>query len=140
YGCIVGGTSATSSASTSAACSSTAASCDVNSSSSSAVSSSRASRATCATSSREIDAMGLRRYAPREVDHRRFDDVLLVVEGGDVVAALEQDALDGPRHLLGQHVAVLGRNDVVLLARDDERRARDLAEVGQRLLLGLEQR
>src|SRR5690606_13143403 len=57
-GWAVGGTSSSSRASTSAACSRIAASCGVNVSSCSSESSRRASRATWATSSREIEAMG----------------------------------------------------------------------------------
>ena len=53
----------------------------------------------------------------------------VVVERGDVVAALEPDVLDGAGDLARDELGVLGRDDVVLSAGEDERRARDLREV-----------
>src|SRR4051812_11076873 len=96
--------------------------------------------ATSVPKTASVRLIALGRYSSREVDYGLLDVVLVVVERGHVVAAFESDALDGPAHLGGEHVAVLRRHDVILGARDDERRARDVAERRQRLRLRVDQR
>ncbi len=58
-----------------------------------------------------------------EGDGAGLDLGAVVVEGGDVEAALEEHPLDGARHPLGQVVAVRRLDDVVLAAREQQGRA-----------------
>src|SRR5688500_10317996 len=130
------------------ACSRTEASCSVYASSSSSVTTRRASLATAATSSRvnrggtERASYGRDRPAPEavasapsggggllgEVEDPLDDQVLVVVEGGDVVAALEGDPLDRTADRGGQVIAVRGGHDVVLGRVEDQHRAGDPPE------------
>ncbi len=55
-----------------------------------------------------------------EGDRGGLDLGLVVVEGGDVEALLEPEALDRTGDRRGEDVGVLGVDDVVLAARDDE--------------------
>jgi hypothetical protein len=68
------------------------------------------------------------RSPSHEGDGALGDELLVVVERGDVVAPLERHPLDGPAHRRRQVVAAGRLDDVVLRARQQQERARDGAE------------
>src|SRR3954464_6457258 len=67
--------------------------------------------ATSVPTSASVRLIASGRYPPCEFGDGVLDVVLVVVERGDVVAALEGDALDRSVHLRPQAVTVVGRHD-----------------------------